>query len=59
MAKNLSYLYHDRFLTNATRVANRSALESLIEGVTSKRTTKEWIKVFDGAPVPHASIKYL
>ncbi|KAI9726150.1 MAG: hypothetical protein M1828_001823 [Chrysothrix sp. TS-e1954] len=45
-----------RFSSNATRVANRGELESLIEAETSQKTTKQWLEIFEGSGMPYAPI---
>ncbi|KAK0931617.1 hypothetical protein LTR29_016296 [Friedmanniomyces endolithicus] len=45
-----------RFITNADRVAHRIEMEDLIEGVTSTRTTQEWLDIFEGSGMPYAAI---
>ncbi len=41
-----------RFENNTIRLANREVLEHLIEAELSKKTTSEWIAVFDKTGVP-------
>ena len=41
-----------RFETNTIRLANREQLEALIESELSKKTTEEWIEIFDTTGVP-------
>lgn len=48
-----------RFVTNGDRVVNKPALIELIEGVTSQRTTAEWIEVLDAAGIPNAPVQTL
>jgi crotonobetainyl-CoA:carnitine CoA-transferase CaiB-like acyl-CoA transferase len=51
-------LEHDaRFATNAGRVKHRSALDALLAGVLSQRTTGEWLEIFDRAGVPASAIQ--
>lgn len=45
-----------RFVTNNVRVKNRDLLEEMIEKLTTKRTTKEWLDIFEGSGVPYAAI---
>ena len=45
-----------RFVTNNERVRNREVLESMIEKETQKKTTKEWLIVFEGCGMPYAAI---
>lgn len=41
-----------RFASNAARVANRDALIARMEGVTSSRTTADWIGALEAVDVP-------
>ncbi|KAF2843269.1 CoA-transferase family III [Patellaria atrata CBS 101060] len=45
-----------RFATNNVRVQNRDTLEAMIETETRKKTTEEWLRVFDGSGMPYAAI---
>lgn len=45
-----------RFATNNVRVKNRSELEKMIESITRKKTTKEWLEVLEGSGMPYAAI---
>ena len=45
-----------RFSTNATRVANRNELISLIETETTKQPLSHWLAVFASSGVPHAAV---
>ncbi|KAI9810909.1 MAG: hypothetical protein M1827_005768 [Pycnora praestabilis] len=45
-----------RFFTNSVRVQHRDELEGLIESETQKRTTGEWLDVFDESGMPYAAI---
>ena len=45
-----------KFITNAKRVENRELLEELITTVTKKRTTGEWLVVFEGSGMPYAAV---
>lgn len=45
-----------RFATNNVRVKNRSELEQMIESITRKKTTKEWLEVLEGSGMPYAAI---
>lgn len=42
----------ERFTTNGKRVENRHALDELIEPVTMRRTTAEWVEALEKAGVP-------
>jgi len=46
-----------KYLTNSLRVLNRTELLHLIEQETEKKTTQEWLDVFDGKGVPYAAVK--
>ena len=48
-----------RFATNADRVRNRAEIEPLIQEVTAKRTTREWVQALEGAGVPCGPINNL
>jgi len=45
-----------KFISNNERVKNRTELEGLIEAETEKRTTKEWLEIFEGCGVPYAAV---
>jgi len=45
-----------KFTTNAARVANRVELETLIEDITTTRTTQEWLDAFEGSGLPYAAV---
>jgi succinate---hydroxymethylglutarate CoA-transferase len=45
-----------RYAINAQRVANRTELEDNIEAITSQRTTKDWLDVFEGKGMPYAAV---
>lgn len=45
-----------RYKTNADRVAHRQELEGKIEDVTRRKTTQEWLEVFEGRGMPYAAI---
>ncbi|KAL1970674.1 hypothetical protein VTN77DRAFT_4318 [Rasamsonia byssochlamydoides] len=45
-----------KFVTNNERVRNRTELEALIEEETKKRTTKEWLQIFEGCGLPYAAV---
>ncbi|KAL1982633.1 hypothetical protein VTN96DRAFT_1068 [Rasamsonia emersonii] len=45
-----------KFVTNNARVRNRTELEGLIEAETKKRTTKEWLQIFEGSGMPYAAV---
>ena len=46
-----------KYLTNSLRVVNRTELLYLIEQETGKRTTQEWLDIFDGKGIPYAAVK--
>ena len=41
-----------RFATNQARMANRDALEDVMNAVLTTKTTKDWVEVFEAAGVP-------
>ncbi|KAK8220680.1 CAIB/BAIF family enzyme [Phyllosticta capitalensis] len=45
-----------RFSTNAIRVKNRDVLEEMIEKETQRKTTQEWLEIFEGSGMPYAAI---
>ncbi|MCC6531273.1 MAG: CoA transferase [Burkholderiales bacterium] len=49
----------ERFASNADRVRNRDAIEPLIEAVTRRRTTREWVAALEAAGVPCGPINSL
>ncbi|KAL9102366.1 MAG: hypothetical protein Q9163_002488 [Psora crenata] len=46
----------EKFRTNAVRVKNRVELEGLIEGITKKKTTQQWLQLLEGSGMPYAAI---
>ncbi|KAI9727584.1 MAG: hypothetical protein M1834_008023 [Cirrosporium novae-zelandiae] len=46
----------ERFVTNSVRVENRDILESMVESVTSTKTTKEWLDILEGSGMPYAAV---
>ena len=46
-----------RFLTMADRNANEPALKQIIEGITSRKTTDEWIKLLGQEGIPCGRIR--
>ncbi|MGE0699882.1 MAG: CaiB/BaiF CoA transferase family protein [Hyphomicrobiaceae bacterium] len=48
-----------RFVTNAARVANRDALDPILDEAMKKRTTAEWVEALEGAGVPCGPINNL
>lgn len=46
----------ERFRSNNERVRNRTVLESMIEAETSKLTTEEWQRNFEGSGLPFAVV---
>ena len=46
----------ERFTTNSARVANRVALEALIEAETRSKTTAEWLEILDESGMPYAAV---
>jgi crotonobetainyl-CoA:carnitine CoA-transferase CaiB-like acyl-CoA transferase len=45
-----------KYITNNERVRNREELEGLIEAETAKRTTQEWLGVFESSGLPYAAV---
>ena len=45
-----------RFATNSERVKNRAELETLIEEITRRKTTQEWLNILDGSGMPYAAV---
>jgi succinate---hydroxymethylglutarate CoA-transferase len=45
-----------RFATNSARVQNRDLLEGMIEELTEKRSTSEWLEILQGSGMPYAAI---
>jgi crotonobetainyl-CoA:carnitine CoA-transferase CaiB-like acyl-CoA transferase len=52
-------LQDPRFATNADRVRNRAEIEPIIDAITRKRTTKEWVAALETAGVPCGPINNL
>lgn len=50
------WIKDDRFETNAARVTNRKELERMVGEETQKKTTKEWLEVFEGCGMPYAPV---
>ncbi|MDX2158643.1 MAG: CaiB/BaiF CoA-transferase family protein [Hyphomicrobiaceae bacterium] len=48
-----------RFATNAARVANRDALDPILDELMRKRTTAEWVPALEAAGVPCGPINNL
>jgi succinate---hydroxymethylglutarate CoA-transferase len=48
-----------KFTTNELRVENRDELLSIIEMETQKKTTEDWLDIFEGKGMPYAAIKYI
>ena len=47
-----------KYITNSLRVENREELLDFIEKETEKRTTKDWLEIFEGKGMPYAAVKY-
>lgn len=47
-----------KYVTNSLRVANREELLELLEEETKKKTTGEWLDIFEGKGMPYAAVKY-
>jgi succinate--hydroxymethylglutarate CoA-transferase len=45
-----------KFATNNIRVKNRTVLEDMIETITKKKTTQQWLEVLEGSGMPYAAI---
>lgn len=45
-----------KYISNNERVRNREELEGLIEAETKKRTTQEWLEIFEGSGLPYAAV---
>ncbi|KAG8167675.1 hypothetical protein KVR01_003364 [Diaporthe batatas] len=45
-----------KFKINSQRVANRDELEAEIENISTQKTTKEWLDVFEGKGMPYAAV---
>lgn len=45
-----------RYRTNLDRIRNREALEKIISGIVSSRTTADWELIFEANDVPHAPV---
>lgn len=45
-----------KYKSNNERVRNREELEGLIEAETTKRTTQEWLEIFEGSGLPYAAV---
>jgi len=45
-----------RFITNSLRVKNRVVLEGMIEEATKRKSTKEWLDIFDESGMPYAAV---
>lgn len=52
----LEWKTDERFKTNSLRVKNRAVLEGMIEEATKKKSTKEWLDVFDESGMPYAAV---
>jgi crotonobetainyl-CoA:carnitine CoA-transferase CaiB-like acyl-CoA transferase len=48
-----------RFATNGKRVENRAALDAILGPIIAARTTREWVKLLEGAGVPNGPINTL
>lgn len=45
-----------RYATNSDRVKHRAQIDDLIETATRKKTTQEWLEIFEGSGMPYAAI---
>ena len=59
VADCMHLLQDARFATNADRVRNRSDIEPIIDAITRKRSTKEWVVALEKAGVPCGPINSL
>jgi crotonobetainyl-CoA:carnitine CoA-transferase CaiB-like acyl-CoA transferase len=59
VADCMHLLQDARFATNADRVRNRAEIEPIIDAITRKRTTKEWVGALETAGVPCGPINSL
>ncbi|KAK9488335.1 CoA-transferase family III domain-containing protein [Lipomyces starkeyi] len=50
------WMVEERFTTNALRVNHRSDLVPMIVEETKKKTTAEWLDLFEGSGIPYAAI---
>ena len=48
-----------RFSTNGKRVEYRAALDAILKPILAARTTREWVKLLEGAGVPNGPINNL
>jgi succinate---hydroxymethylglutarate CoA-transferase len=46
----------ERFRTNEDRVENREELSEILNGLFKKKTTEEWLELFEGTGMPYGSI---
>ncbi|EWC47216.1 hypothetical protein DRE_03335 [Drechslerella stenobrocha 248] len=46
----------ERFVTNESRVANRQLLVPMIGKETKKKTTQDWLEIFEGSGMPYAAV---
>ncbi|HML15935.1 MAG TPA: CoA transferase, partial [Bryobacteraceae bacterium] len=56
-SKSIGLATDARFSTNAARVENRGALDAAIGKILERRTTAEWLEIFDRAGVPASAIQ--
>jgi len=45
-----------RFLSNALRVENRTAMDQVLEETFASKTSEEWLKALDGAGLAHGPV---
>ncbi|KAK9361141.1 CoA-transferase family III domain-containing protein [Lipomyces starkeyi] len=50
------WIVEERFTTNALRVKHRSDLIPMIVEETKKKTTAEWLDLFEGSGIPYAAV---
>jgi len=52
-------LFSDKkYVTNSLRVANREELLDILEKEIIRKTTEEWLDIFEGKGMPYAAVKY-
>jgi succinate---hydroxymethylglutarate CoA-transferase len=54
----LDLISNPKYVTNSLRVENREELLDFIEKEMEKRTTKDWLDIFEGKGIPYAAVKY-
>lgn len=49
----------EKYSTNAVRVKNREGLITSLREIFARKSTEEWLNIFEGAPFPYAPINNL